>query len=116
MSNLLEKPHRGRRRAALASLRSLQTDVQAIKREIAALKALAQNIPAEAGLAQNGTERLTLWETETVAERTARLIAVLDSFDTGDLEQQRQEFAELQIGLDAARPGQRSIFGEGFNP
>ena len=52
----------------------------------------------------------------SIPERNARLIALLDSFDDGDAETQRQEFTALQTGLDAARPGQRRLFGEGVNP
>ena len=51
-----------------------------------------------------------------VAERNARLIALLDSFEQGEPEQQRQEFAALQAGVEEARPGQRRVFGDGFNP
>ncbi len=51
-----------------------------------------------------------------VSAHNARLIALLDSFDTGDTDQQRHDLAEFEAGLDAARPGQRSIFGEGINP
>ena len=61
-------------------------------------------------------------ETETrhtppsISDRNTRLIALLDSFDEGDPEQQRQDFVALQTGLDAARPGQRRLFGPGVNP
>lgn len=51
-----------------------------------------------------------------ISARNAHLIALLDSFDTGDADQQRRDLAEFQAGLDAARPGQRSIFSEGINP
>ncbi len=52
----------------------------------------------------------------SIPERNARLIALLDTFDDGDPEQQRQDFDALQAGLDDARPGQRRLFGEGVNP
>lgn len=48
--------------------------------------------------------------------RNQRLIALLDSFEGGDPEQQRQDLEALQAGLEKARPGQRRLFGEGFNP
>ncbi len=48
--------------------------------------------------------------------RNARLIALLDTFDAGDPEEQRRELAALQTGIEAARPGQRQVFGDGFNP
>ena len=51
-----------------------------------------------------------------LSERSARLIALLDTFDEGDPEQQRQDFDALQAGLDDARPGQRRLFGPGVNP
>ena len=50
------------------------------------------------------------------AERNAHLIARLRSFSDGDPEQQKQDLAALQAGLEEARPGQRRLFGEGFNP
>lgn len=48
--------------------------------------------------------------------RNARIIALLDTFDEGDAQQQREELEELQAGLEAARPGQRRLFSEGINP
>ena len=57
--------------------------------------------------------------TRTQEERTrknARLIALLDSFEEGDAEQQRRDLEALQEGLEEARPGQRRLFGEGVNP
>jgi hypothetical protein len=51
-----------------------------------------------------------------IPERNVRLIALLDSFDDSDPEQQRQEFDALQAGIDSARPGQRRLFGPGTNP
>jgi len=48
--------------------------------------------------------------------KNARLIALLDSFAEGDPEQQRRELAELEAGIEESRPGQRRVFGEGFNP
>ena len=44
-----------------------------------------------------------------IPERNVRLIALLDSFDDSDPEQQHQDFADLQAGLDNARPGQRRL-------
>ena len=52
----------------------------------------------------------------SIPERNARLITLLDSFDDGDPEQQHRDFDALQAGLDAARPGQRRLFGDGINP
>lgn len=46
----------------------------------------------------------------------ARLIALLDTFDAGDPEQQQRDLANLQSGIEEARPGQRQVFGDGFNP
>lgn len=60
--------------------------------------------------------RHTLPSTSTASDRNARLIALLDSFDDSDPEQQRRDFDALQAGLDSARPRQRRIFGEGVNP
>ena len=48
--------------------------------------------------------------------RNARILALLDTFDEGDPQQQREELEELQAGLEAARPGQRRLFDEGINP
>ena len=64
----------------------------------------------------NTETRHTPPSTSDVSDRNARLIALLDSFDDGDPEQQRQDFDALQAGLDAARPGQRRLFGPGANP
>jgi len=61
---------------------------------------------------QNGREA----PTPAISARNARLIALLNSFDAGDAEQQQRELAEFEAGIDAARAGQRSIFGGGFNP
>ena len=47
----------------------------------------------------------------SISERNARLIALLDSFDDGDLEQQYQDFDVLQPGLEAARLALSSIPG-----
>jgi len=44
------------------------------------------------------------------------LIALLSTFEAGDPDQQRQELAALQAGIEAARPEQRQVFGDGFNP
>ncbi len=35
--------------------------------------------------------------------RNARIIALLDTFDEGDAQQQREELEELQAGLEVAR-------------
>ena len=50
------------------------------------------------------------------AQKNARLIARLHSFEEGDAEQQRRDLAILQAGLEEARPGQRRLFSEGVNP
>jgi|GEM_PF-3539793 len=42
----------------------------------------------------------------SISDRNARLIALLDSFDDGDPEQQRRDFAALQAGLEASCHGQ----------
>ena len=47
----------------------------------------------------------------SISERNARLIALLDSFDDGDPEQQCQDFDVLQAGLEAARLALSSIPG-----
>ena len=44
------------------------------------------------------------------------MLALLDSFDEGDVEEQRETLEYLKVGIDRDRPGQRSIFGEGINP
>lgn len=62
------------------------------------------------------THRTAPPSTSRVSDRNARLIALLDTFDDGDPEQQRQDFDALQAGLDDARPGQRRLFGPGVNP
>jgi hypothetical protein len=102
MSHLLKKKPRERRRAALTTLRSLQAEIQGMKQEIAALKTLA--VPASPVAVS------------APSDRNRRLMALLDSFETGDAEQQRRDLAEFQAGIDAARPGQRRLFGEGTNP
>lgn len=43
-------------------------------------------------------------------------IALLDSFDEGDPDEQKKTLEHLKVALDRNRPGQRSIFGEGVNP
>ena len=52
----------------------------------------------------------------SISERNARLIALLDSFDDGDPEQQCQDFDVLQAGLEAARLGQHCLLGLCVNP
>ena len=47
----------------------------------------------------------------SISERNTRLIALLDSFDDGDPEQQCQDFDVLQPGLEAARLALSSIPG-----
>ncbi len=42
--------------------------------------------------------------------------ALLDSFEEGDEEDQRETLALLQRALEEDRPGQRRVFGSGFNP
>ncbi len=46
----------------------------------------------------------------------AAMIALLDSFDEGDADEQRETLEYLMVAIDRDRPGQRSIFGEGINP
>lgn len=40
----------------------------------------------------------------------------LDSMAEGDPDEQRETLALLEKNLNADRPGQRRIFGEGYNP
>lgn len=61
-------------------------------------------------------DRLRTTRQDTRAVRNARLLALLDAFAQGDPEQQRQDLADLEAGMEAARAGQRRVFGEGFNP
>lgn len=42
--------------------------------------------------------------------------AMVDSFGEGDPEEQRETLALLQKAIDADRPGQRRVFGPGYNP
>lgn len=46
----------------------------------------------------------------------AAFMALLDSFDEGDPDEQRETLEYLKAAIDRDRPGQRSIFGEGINP
>ena len=50
----------------------------------------------------------------------AAAIALLDSFATSDeygtAEEQRETFAYPERIVDEDRPGQRSVFGKGYNP
>lgn len=46
----------------------------------------------------------------------AAFTALLDSFDEGDADEQRETLEYLKVAIDRDRPGQRSIFGEGINP
>ncbi len=41
---------------------------------------------------------------------------LLKSFDADDEAEQRRTFEALRTAIDEDRPGQRSIFGTGFNP
>lgn len=41
--------------------------------------------------------------------------AMLDSFEEGEAEDHRETLALLQKSLDEDRPGQRRIFGAGYN-
>ena len=50
------------------------------------------------------------------ARRNMRLVARLNSFETGDSQRQKQDLEALQEGLEEARHGQRRLFGEGINP
>lgn len=56
----------------------------------------------------------------SLTERNQAAIALLDKFantdEYGTAEEQRETLEHLRDALDANRPGQRSIFGEGFNP
>ena len=92
------KPHRSR-------LRRLQDEVQALKLQLAQIQAR-----------QEAQENLAPPANPQTPDRNARLIALLDAFEQGDAEQQRQDFAALQAGVEEARPGQRRVFSEGFNP
>ena len=96
-----------RTRRTLTRLRHLQAEVQALKFQLAQVQARQE--------AQGGGEG-PVQTHPPISERNARLIALLDTFDQGDAEEQRQEFEALQAGVEAARPGQRRVFGEGFNP
>ena len=60
-------------------------------------------------------EELTTSQKER-AQRNTHLIALLHSFESENPEQQQQDLAALQVGLEEARPGQRRLFGEGINP
>jgi hypothetical protein len=42
--------------------------------------------------------------------------AMLDSFAEGDAEDQHETLTILERAIDEDRPGQRRIFGEGYNP
>ena len=51
--------------------------------------------------------------------RNALILSLVDSFaakDAAEAEEQRRELALLAQGIEEARPGQRQVFGEGFNP
>ncbi len=103
------RPRQQRRahKTHLSRLRRLQDEVQALKLQLAQVQAR-----------QEAREKAEPPSQPHVAipERNARLIALLDSFEQGDVDQQRQDFAALQAGVEEARPGQRQVFGEGFNP
>lgn len=49
-------------------------------------------------------------------EQLADWNAMLDSFSEGEPEEQRASFEQLKRDLEEDRPGQRSVFGTGFNP
>ena len=66
----------------------------------------------EIGVSEIGTQHVLPGS----AVRNARLIALLDSFDDSSPDQQRHDFDALRTGLEAARPCQRRLFSEGFNP
>lgn len=57
---------------------------------------------------------------QSLAERNQAANTLLDKFlntdEYGTAEEQRETLEHLRVALDANRPGQRSIFGEGFNP
>lgn len=46
----------------------------------------------------------------------AAAMALLDSFDQGDEDEQRETLNTLVEAIDRDRPSQRRIFGEGINP
>jgi len=49
-------------------------------------------------------------------ERQAAWEAMLDSFSEGDAEEQRVSLDHLMHDLHEDRPGQRRVFGPGYNP
>ncbi len=66
---------------------------------------------------RKGASEVTGTDAEVLrAKKNAGLVALLRSFSEGDAEQQKSDLAALQTGLEEARPGQRKLFSEGFNP
>ena len=57
-----------------------------------------------------------LAKTLPTSHRAATWQELLKSFDADDEAEQRRTFEALQTAIDQDRPGQRSIFGTGFNP
>lgn len=49
-------------------------------------------------------------------ESIAAWEAMIDSFSEGDEQEQRETLEWLQQHLDEDRPGQRRVFGPGYNP
>jgi hypothetical protein len=49
-------------------------------------------------------------------ESIAAWQAMIDSFDAGDPDEQCEALALLQKAVDEDRPGQRRVFGPGYNP
>lgn len=88
------------------------------------LKRADQEVLREKSEKRGGRNRTSIYLEQTKqskvqkerARKNARLIALLDSFEEGDADQQRQDLKALQEGLEEARPGQRRLFGEGVNP
>lgn len=51
-----------------------------------------------------------------VSEALDEWDALLDSFSEGEAEDHRETVEALARGLNEDRPGQRRVFGEGYNP
>lgn len=52
----------------------------------------------------------------SLRERQAATLAVLDSFMEQDEAEHKETLRVLRKALDEDRPGQRRVFGEGYNP
>jgi hypothetical protein len=53
---------------------------------------------------------------DDLTEHQKAMLAVLDSFMEQDEEVHRDTMECLRVALNEDRPGQRRIFGEGYNP